>query len=241
MKNVNINEKGRSMVEMLGVLAIIGVLSAGGLAGYSKAMFKHKLNNTIDQITMIVTNVRTLYGTQGNYKGLDNEMAVKAGIIPAAMVSSDGKTLYNPFKGTVVIEAAKAKSDLADTAFVIQYNSLPAEACVQIATSDFGTGSGSGFIGVSANSTTNAATTTPADPAPAQTGYNWIAPNGGMILDLLFPTASADGTAPAAPTTSIDITVYAGDGNEGTPLTLQQAITACNQPGTTNSVTLKFY
>ncbi|MBP5614981.1 MAG: hypothetical protein J6X42_00280, partial [Alphaproteobacteria bacterium] len=58
------------MVEMLGVLAIIGVLSAGGLAGYSKAMFKHKLNSTMDQITMLVTNIRTMYGTQGNYNGL---------------------------------------------------------------------------------------------------------------------------------------------------------------------------
>ena len=42
------NENGRSMVEMLGVLAIIGVLSAGALAGYSKAMFRHKVNQTID-------------------------------------------------------------------------------------------------------------------------------------------------------------------------------------------------
>ena len=31
---------GRSMVEMLGVLAIIGVLSVGAIAGYSKAMMK---------------------------------------------------------------------------------------------------------------------------------------------------------------------------------------------------------
>ncbi len=45
MKN---NQLGRSMVEMLGVLAIIGVLSAGALAGYSKAMFKHKVNQSID-------------------------------------------------------------------------------------------------------------------------------------------------------------------------------------------------
>lgn len=44
----NKEEKGRSMVEMLGVLAIIGVLSAGGLVGYSKAMFRHKVNQTID-------------------------------------------------------------------------------------------------------------------------------------------------------------------------------------------------
>lgn len=37
-------QSGRSMIEMLGVLAIIGVLSAGALAGYSKAMYQHKLN-----------------------------------------------------------------------------------------------------------------------------------------------------------------------------------------------------
>ena len=41
MKNLN-NESGRSMIEMLGVLAIIGVLSVGGIAGYSRAMMKYR-------------------------------------------------------------------------------------------------------------------------------------------------------------------------------------------------------
>ena len=40
-------ETGRSMVEMLGILAIIGVLSVGGLIGYNQAMAKIKLNNII--------------------------------------------------------------------------------------------------------------------------------------------------------------------------------------------------
>ena len=53
------NENGRSMVEMLGVLAIIGVLSVGAIAGYSKAMMKFKINKTIDQVSQIVTNIRT--------------------------------------------------------------------------------------------------------------------------------------------------------------------------------------
>ena len=39
------------MVEMLGVLAIIGVLSVGAIAGYSKAMFKYKMNKTMDIIS----------------------------------------------------------------------------------------------------------------------------------------------------------------------------------------------
>ena len=41
-------ESGRSMVEMLGVLAIIGVLSIGGIAGYTMAMNKHRANELLD-------------------------------------------------------------------------------------------------------------------------------------------------------------------------------------------------
>ena len=41
-------ESGRSMVEMLGVLAIIGVLSVGGIAGYSLGMRKHRVNQIAD-------------------------------------------------------------------------------------------------------------------------------------------------------------------------------------------------
>ena len=34
------NERGRSMVEMLGVLAVVGVLSIAGLAGFKAAIQK---------------------------------------------------------------------------------------------------------------------------------------------------------------------------------------------------------
>ena len=54
MKKLFKNEQsGRSMVEMLGVLAIIGVLSVGGISGYSKAMAKYKLTKAQDQMAMI--------------------------------------------------------------------------------------------------------------------------------------------------------------------------------------------
>ena len=48
------NPLGRSMIEMLGVLAIIGVLSVGGIAGYSKAMEKYKINKAMDEYTHII-------------------------------------------------------------------------------------------------------------------------------------------------------------------------------------------
>ena len=42
------SQSGRSMVEMLGVLAIIGVLSVGGIAGYSLSMRRHRANQILD-------------------------------------------------------------------------------------------------------------------------------------------------------------------------------------------------
>ncbi len=54
------NQIGRSMIEMLGVLAIIGVLSVGAIAGYSKAMFKQKMNKTMDILSHAVNRVAEL-------------------------------------------------------------------------------------------------------------------------------------------------------------------------------------
>ncbi len=47
MKKLN-SQSGRSMVEILGVLAIIGVLSVGGIAGYSLSMRRHRANQIVD-------------------------------------------------------------------------------------------------------------------------------------------------------------------------------------------------
>ena len=52
-------ESGRSMVEMLGVLAIIGVLSIGGIAGYSISMTRHRVNQTVDALNKYALIVYT--------------------------------------------------------------------------------------------------------------------------------------------------------------------------------------
>ena len=52
-------ESGRSMVEMLGTLAIIGVLSVGAIAGYSYGMNKYRANQTIHDITLRAVDLMT--------------------------------------------------------------------------------------------------------------------------------------------------------------------------------------
>lgn len=148
---VNLLEKneqtGRSMVEMLGVLAIIGVLSVGGIAGYSKAMTKFKITKTMDQVSMTVANIRTLYSGQRNYNGLVTANALDMGVVPAEMEGATVNTLVNAFQGAVTIGTVNYNNQNA-SAFRISYENMGQEACVQLITSDWGSGASSGFIGI---------------------------------------------------------------------------------------------
>ena len=158
MMNLNRSDQnGRSMVEMLGVLAIIGVLSVGGIAGYSKAMTKFKINKSMDQISMLVANIRTLFSGQRNYSGLNNTNAIAFGIIPGEM-DGGGSVITNAFSGNVTISTATVNSN-ADAAFTIKYEGLGQEACVTMATSDWGSGSSSGLVSMSVSNTAADGTT----------------------------------------------------------------------------------
>ena len=57
-------ETGRSMVEMLGVLAVIGVLSIGGIYGYTFAMDKYRANDIVYEVNLRATDVWHKYQEQ---------------------------------------------------------------------------------------------------------------------------------------------------------------------------------
>ena len=54
----NQSQNGRSMVEMLGVLAIIGVLSIGGIAGYRMTMNRYQANQIANEINLMRTDAK---------------------------------------------------------------------------------------------------------------------------------------------------------------------------------------
>ena len=140
------NQNGRSMIEMLGVLAIIGVLSVGGIAGYSKAMMKYRINKTIEQITLIAGNVRTFFAPQNNYQGLilqPEKVIKKAKLAPIEMWSTDesGDFRLESALGSMALSAYPLYDDNRDVdarkSFIIDTYNLPTEACIEIATMDW--------------------------------------------------------------------------------------------------------
>ena len=98
--------RGRSMVEMLGVLAIIGVLSVGAIGGYGKAMFKYKLNKQTEQLNQVIgTIVRYKSSLMLNPASADAPVSdyqvvpllKKLGEIPKEMYTSDERFIKDAF------------------------------------------------------------------------------------------------------------------------------------------------
>ena len=261
MNNYKYEEQsGRSMIEMLGVLAIIGVLSVGGIAGYSKAMTKFKTNKVADNVAMIVTNIRTLYAQQQNYSGLDNKTAVQMGVVPDELytaVPKDGTSgLTNAFLGTVLIGsgtvsgldgetlAADAGADAktgAHRGFYVIMNGLPKEACVTLATNDWGSGYSSGLVGIVA-------------AGAAQTGDSTAVQSvncdGGQVTTSASNNIGGNGAALAStnmelnadtPTTPKPMAACVNGKTQKTPMNVAKAAEACSSTGNANSILWKFY
>ena len=111
----NVNETGRSMVEMLGVLAIIGVLSIGGIAGYTRAMRNWKANEIIDAANKVVVIAETGDDDPATYStSLGGDLTKVAGnTVSSISASRSGQSVTITLGGN--ISSAGAYKDLADT------------------------------------------------------------------------------------------------------------------------------
>lgn len=200
------NEQGRSMIEMLGVLAIVGVLSVGGIAGYSKAMNKFKTNKLIEQVNMISTNIRTLYSSQKSYEGLGNGAAIRTGVLPNEMygdasnvsATDSSATITNAFAGSVKIQPGGVKDDADNGAFVISMDKIPEAACVSIATTEWGGDAGGGLLAieiVGGTAGVDAASATATDIALVEPdGDNvYLIENGDLPVSVVNAASACEG------------------------------------------------
>ncbi len=123
------NESGRSMVEMLGVLAIIGVLSIGGIAGYSMAMNRYRANEVIDTASkyavVVFAGAQTYVATGGgtavaNYTPpapADMGLTVPTNAeITKNKIEDDGVTLNIKFQTEAVCKAGASILGVSVTA-----------------------------------------------------------------------------------------------------------------------------
>ncbi len=94
------NELGRSMVEMLGVLAIIGVLSVGAISGYSKAMDKYYWNRFIGGFTSLtVTAAEMCPKTKGEKININQKLYSLLDLPTGFRLDANKSLRYSPTLG----------------------------------------------------------------------------------------------------------------------------------------------
>lgn len=85
------SETGRSMVEMLGVLAIMGILTIGGIMGFNYAMDKQKANQIADGIVMRAMSLspQLLLGYAIQDTSLDGSFPAQIGEYPVKLYGDE--------------------------------------------------------------------------------------------------------------------------------------------------------
>ncbi len=114
MKN---SQTGRTMIEMIGVLAIIGIIAIGALAGYTQAVLKYQITKTGDEILALSQSIYKTCKIFGGYEDCLTRDPEQLGIeIPES----------NPFGGVYAVEST-------DTGFRIQASSITElDGCEQL-------------------------------------------------------------------------------------------------------------
>ena len=129
---------GRSMVEMLGVLAIIGVLSVGAIAGYSKAMMKYKLNKWTEDIVTLLSvglNYRDSWPSEVFAANSFNltPYYLKLNEIPKNMVHSDSTYyIYDRFENKLLISSSLFNNKYPATCIWLYPQNFTREICQQV-------------------------------------------------------------------------------------------------------------
>ncbi|MBO4745756.1 MAG: hypothetical protein J5613_01645 [Alphaproteobacteria bacterium] len=74
-------EYGRSLIELVGVLAITGVMTASAIALYNS--IRHNQQNTIAAATLreVAQKSNLLMGMRGDYTGISVEYLIKSGVL----------------------------------------------------------------------------------------------------------------------------------------------------------------
>jgi len=113
-------ESGRSMIEMIGVLAIMMALTATAVATYNYAMNMQKRSTVNENVSNIATGVRELLKGYDDFSNIDNAT------IFAAMSMSN----KNPYGGTY--ELAVNPSNTRQ--FIVRINGLSKSDCEALIT-----------------------------------------------------------------------------------------------------------
>lgn len=155
-------QTGRSMLEMLGVLAIVGVLTVGGFSLVSKVNSSNQTNNVVDEISSLAAKVRTVARDYSSSDGTFMKYICKGKAYPDTLEceldsNSEDNDACNcsSFTGSADVSYSVA-SAAYPALFTLTASNLTEEMCMTLLTTNWGSASSTGFMDISGESTSSA-------------------------------------------------------------------------------------
>lgn len=138
-------QNGRSMIEMLGVLAIIGILTVGGFNLVMKAQTHQRLNEVIDNMTTLASKVRVVARDYTGNVGSLNSYVNTGRAFPDSLEYGDGGFTD---RNNITYDVYYA-GEGGQVLFAIKVSGLTTEMCMNMVNANYGNSSTSGFVGLS--------------------------------------------------------------------------------------------
>lgn len=123
MNRQKANESGRSMVEMLGVIAIIGVISVGAITSMSYVDSYFRTSATLMEVEQIARDVNDAFSWAASYQGLSNELLCDEKIVE----NCDANEIPNRWGGILSVQPSSGGQD-----FILTLTKVPKVACERI-------------------------------------------------------------------------------------------------------------
>ena len=152
------SQNGRSMLEMLGVLAIVGILTVGGFSLVSKVNNSNQVNTTIDEVSSLASKVRIVARDYTSGDGTFMKYICKAKAYPDTLEcdlaegsAADDTCNCSTFTGNADVTYTVATGSYP-VLFSLTASNLTEEMCMALLTSNFGSANTTGFVSISGGS-----------------------------------------------------------------------------------------
>ncbi len=138
------SELGRTMIEVIGVLAILTAVSVGINKFINNMHDKYKISRITQQITDLRKNISNRYVANGDYSVINIQDMIDSNVIPSDMVD-DGKVIH-AYNAEVTFSGAR------DT-YQVTFPELPHHVCVELAVMNWNFGGSSDLYRLKVNDT----------------------------------------------------------------------------------------
>ena len=124
-------DKGASIIEVLAVLAVIGILSMGMLAGYNHVMGKFNTSKIVTNAQAMMKNLSTYFSSFRIYPAMTARQLFDLGFIDGDTFDQETNQAVHPFEGEITFAIQNG-----GLRYSITYHGLPGNICVAMAMMD---------------------------------------------------------------------------------------------------------